>query len=338
MSVEKRPVLAVTMGDPAGCGPEIIAQVVVSGAVDEGARLIGVGDAATLERAFGIIGQPGRVRPIAQVDEARFEPGTLDVLDLRNVDLAALAWGKVQAAAGQAAFEAVDRAIALALAGQVAGVVTSALHKEALRLAGHHYDGHTEILAIKTGSPRVTMMLASGHFRVTHVSTHCSLRQAIDRCRTPRILEVARLTHQALWRMGIAAPRLAVAGLNPHSGEGGLFGSEEVEQIQPAIEQARAEGMSVYRRPVAPDTVFVRMAEHREFDAVIAQYHDQGHIPAKLLDFWGGVNITLGLPIIRTSVDHGTAFDIAGTGKASPKSLINAIRYAQVMATGWSQP
>ncbi len=335
MSAETRPILAVTMGDPAGCGPEIVAQVAASGAVGEVARIICVGDAATLERAFGIIGQPGQVRRIDRVDEARFEAGALDVLDLRNVDLARLAWGKVQAMAGQAAFEAVDRAIALALAGEVDGIVTSALNKEALRLAGHAYDGHTELLAAKTGATSVTMMLASGHFRVTHVSTHCSLRQAIERCRTPRILEVARLTHQALVRMGIGSPRLAIAGLNPHSGEGGLFGTEEVEQIQPAIEQARAEGMQVHRHPVAADTVFVRMAENREFDAVVAQYHDQGHIPAKLLDFWGGVNITLGLPIIRTSVDHGTAFDIAGTGKASPKSLINAIRYAQLMATGW---
>lgn len=334
MSVETRPILAVTMGDPAGCGPEIVAQVAAAGVVDEFARIICVGDAATLARAFQIIGQSGRVRAIGEVGEARYEPGVLDVLDLHNVDLATLAWGKVQASAGQAAYEAVDRAIDLALAGQVDAVVTSALNKEALRLAGHDYDGHTEILAVKTGAKKVTMMLASEHFRVTHVSTHCSLRQAIERCQTPRILEVTRLTHQALSRMGIAAPKLAVAGLNPHSGEGGLFGTEEIEQIQPAIDQARAEGLNVHSHPVAPDTVFVRMAEKREFDAVIAQYHDQGHIPAKLVDFWGGVNITLGLPIIRTSVDHGTAFDIAGTGQASPKSLISALRFAQLMAAG----
>jgi 4-hydroxythreonine-4-phosphate dehydrogenase len=167
---------------------------------------------------------------------------------------------------------------------------------------------------------------------VTHVSTHCSLRQAIERCTTTRILDVLRLTKQGLRQMGIAAPRLAVAGLNPHSGEGGLFGDEESQRIQPAIDAARAEGLNVHPWPAPPDTVFVRMQQGAEFDAVIAQYHDQGHIAAKLIDFMGGVNITLGLPIIRTSVDHGTAFDLAGTGQANPRSLVNAIRYAQQMA------
>jgi 4-hydroxythreonine-4-phosphate dehydrogenase len=176
------------------------------------------------------------------------------------------------------------------------------------------------------------MMLAANHFRVTHVSTHCSLKQAIERCQTERILDVIRITHQSLQQMGLTNPRLAVAGLNPHSGEGGLFGREEIEQIQPAINLAQTEGMNVSDRPEPPDTVFVRMLHNKTFDAVIAQYHDQGHIAAKIVDFWGGVNITLGLPIIRTSVDHGTAFDIAGTGQANPQSLINAIKYAQLLA------
>jgi len=178
----------------------------------------------------------------------------------------------------------------------------------------------------------VAMMLASKDFRVVHVSTHCSLRQAIERVKPERILNVIRLTNDSLKQMGIAAPKLAVAGLNPHSGEGGLFGREEIEQIQPAIDMARAEGMNVSSRPEPPDTVFVRMLHFKEFDAVIAQYHDQGHIAAKIVDFWGGVNITLGLPIIRTSVDHGTAFDIVGTGKAKIDSLVNAVKYAQVLA------
>lgn len=333
MTSGHKPLLAVTMGDPAGSGAEIVAKVVSLNAVREIARIVCVGDAKTMERAFAIIGQPYHVRSIEHIQQACCEPGTLDVLDLKNVDLDRLEMGRVQASAGRAAYEYITCAIDLALDGQVNGVVTSPINKESLNLAGYNYDGHTEIFALRTGSEKVTMMLAAEDFRVTHVSTHCSLRQAIERCTTERILDVIRLTHQGLQQMGIAAPRLAVAGLNPHSGEGGLFGTEEIEQIQPAIDMARSEGINVYDRPLPPDSVFVRMLERKEFDATIAQYHDQGHIAAKIVDFWGGVNITLGLPIIRTSVDHGTAFGKAGTGKANPKSLLNAIKYAQLMAT-----
>jgi 4-hydroxythreonine-4-phosphate dehydrogenase len=332
MGKDNRPLLAVTMGDPAGCGPEVIVKAATSGAVREMARIVCIGDAGVMERALGFVGQPHHVRAIAHLEDARDEPGTLDVLDLDNVDLEQIKIGQVQAAAGQAAYEYLVTAIDLALAGKVAAVVTAPLNKAALHLAGHRYDGHTEILKLRTNSKRVTMMLATGTFHVTHVSTHCSLRQAIERCTTARILDVIRLTHQGLRQMGIPTPHLAVAGLNPHSSEGGLFGNEEDEQIQPAIDAARDEGLDVYGWPVPPDTVFVRMQENQEFDAVVAQYHDQGHIAAKLVDFMGGVNITLGLPIIRTSVDHGTAFDLAGTGQANPKSLINAIRYARQMA------
>jgi len=336
MTIDHKPLLAVTMGDPAGSGAEIVAKAVTSHAIQEIARIVCVGDAKTMERAFAIIGQPYNVRSIEHIQQARYEPDTLDVLDLKNVDLDRLEMGRVQASAGRAAYEYIICAIDLALDGQIDGVVTSAINKESLNLAAYNYDGHTEIFAVRTGSEKVTMMLAAGDFRVTHVSTHCSLRQAIERCTTERILDVIRLTHQGLKQMGIAAPRLAVAGLNPHSGEGGLFGTEEIEQIQPAIDIARSEGIDVYDRPLPPDSVFVRMLERKEFDATIAQYHDQGHIAAKIVDFWGGVNITLGLPIIRTSVDHGTAFGKAGTGKADPKSLISAIKYAQLMATNRS--
>jgi 4-hydroxythreonine-4-phosphate dehydrogenase len=331
-TVENKPLLAVTMGDPAGCGPEIIAKVVSTKAVQDIARIVCVGDAQIMQRALATIGQAYPVRAITQIEQATGEPDALEVLDLKNVDLDHFVIGQLQASAGNAAYEYITCAIELALKNQVAGVVTSAINKEALHLAGHKYDGHTEIFAVHTGTKKVTMMLASGDFRVTHVSTHCSLRQAIERCKTERILDVVRITHRSLQQMGLSEPRLAVAGLNPHSGEGGLFGTEEIEQIQPAIDQARAEGINLSDRPEPPDTVFVRMLHSRVFDAVIAQYHDQGHIAAKIVDFWGGVNITLGLPIIRTSVDHGTAFDIAGTGKANPNSLVNAIKYAQLMA------
>jgi 4-phospho-D-threonate 3-dehydrogenase / 4-phospho-D-erythronate 3-dehydrogenase len=325
---QRKPVLAVTMGDPAGTGAEILARVLGDGAVNDLAHLICIGDAQVMRRAFAIDGLSNTVHPIHAVGEAAFQPGVLDVLDLANVDLAALTPGQIQALAGQAAYEYIDRSITLALNDEVDGVVTSAINKESLHLAGHLYEGHTEIFAEKTGTASVTMMLAAGEFRVTHVSTHCSLREAIERCRTARILDVIRLTDASLKRMGIVRPRLAVAGLNPHSGEQGLFGTEEMTEIQPAIDQALAEGIAVSERPEPPDTVFVRMKNNHAFDAVIAQYHDQGHIAAKIVDFFGGVNITLGLPIIRTSVDHGTAFDLAGTGKASPASLISAIQYA----------
>jgi 4-hydroxythreonine-4-phosphate dehydrogenase len=337
MNHDARPLLAVTMGDPAGCGPEVIAQVAASGLVRKIARLVCVGDAGTMERALGIVGGSCNVRAITHIADTDDKAGRLDVLDLINVNLSQLKIGQVQAAAGQAAYEYLTTAIDLALAGKVSGVVTAPLNKAALHLAGHRYDGHTEILKLRTNSDQVTMMLAAGAFRVTHVSTHCSLRQAIDRCKTARILDVIRLTDRGLRQIGIEAPRLAVAGLNPHSGEGGLFGDEEIEQIQPAIDAARSEGLAVYGWPVPPDTVFVRMQEGHEFDAVVAQYHDQGHIACKLVDFMGGVNITLGLPIIRTSVDHGTAFDLAGTGRANPRSLINAIRYATQMAANWGK-
>ena len=331
MPQTEHPILAITMGDPAGCGPEVIAKV-LSGESAGGARAVVVGSSAAMVWALERVQQTSRVHTIQKISEAVFEAGSINVLDLNSVEYSSLQPGKVQAEAGRASYEYIIHAIDLALAGEVAGVVTAPISKEAVNLAGFHFDGHTEIFAQRTGTKKVTMMLASGHFHVTHVSTHCSLANAIERCRPERILDVMRITNQGLKRMGIAEPMLAVAGLNPHCGEGGLFGMEEIERIQPAIEQALAEGMRVYPRPVPPDTVFVRMAQFKEFDAVIAQYHDQGHIAAKLVDFWGGVNITLGLPIIRTSVDHGTAFDIVGTGKANPKSLVNAIQYAELMA------
>ncbi len=333
MPTKSKPVLAITMGDPAGNGPEIVAKVASSGAVQDIANIVCIGDAKWMERAFDIIRQPYQVRPISRVEEANFEPGVLDVVDLKNFDHDKLVIGQVQAIAGQAAFEYIRLAIDLALEKRVDAIVTSAINKEALHLAGHKYDGHTEILQVFTKAKSVTAMLAAGDFRVTHVSTHCSLREAIERCKTARILDVIRLTDGGLRQMGIESPRLAVAGLNPHSGEHGLFGNEEAEQIQPAIDAARAEGIIVSEVPEPPDTVFVRMLHDKEFDAVVSQYHDQGHIASKLVDFFGGVNITLGLPIVRTSVDHGTAFNIAGKGIANPKSLIEAIRYARRMVT-----
>ena len=327
---DTRPVLGVTMGDPSGAGPEILVKALGVPEVRAMCRPIVIGDAATVTRAVQIVGSAVPVRALAQVSDAAFAHGVIEVLDLHNIDLSRLVYGKVDAMAGQAAYECVVKAIDLALAGDIAAIVTSALHKEALNLAGHAFAGHTELLAHRCGVKSVAMLLVAGSFRVSHVSTHVSLQEAIRRVRKERILEVTRLTSQAMQRMGIASPRLAICGLNPHSGEGGLFGDEEEVHIRPAVDAARVEGMDV-AGPMPPDTVFFRM-KGGEYDAVVAMYHDQGHIPVKVFAFEEGVNVTLGLPIIRTSVDHGTVFGKAGKGTASPASMIAALKLAAKMA------
>jgi 4-hydroxythreonine-4-phosphate dehydrogenase len=322
------------MGDPSGVGPEIVAKLWADGVTRRQARLLLLGDAGCMAEAFRLTHTVGGVRSVADVGTACFDDQALDVLDLGNVDLGTLQRGRVQAASGKAAYQALERAIALASAGEIAAVVTAPLNKEALNRAGYHYAGHTEILAGLTNTPRVTMMLVAGAFRVTHVSTHCSLSQAIARVTRGRVLDVIELTHRTVCQLGVVQPRIAVAGLNPHAGEGGLFGREEIDEIQPAIADAISRGLGVAERPVPPDTVFYRMAGRHEFDAVVAMYHDQGHIPTKLLGFAEGVNVTLGLPIIRTSVDHGTAFDIAGQGIADATSLRCAVGVALQLAQG----
>ena len=275
------------------------------------------------------------------MSEALFEYGTIDVCHMGMVDMDKLQRGKVSAMAGNAAFQYVKKVIGLAMDHKIDATVTNALNKEAMNLAGHHYSGHTEIYADYTGTRKYTMMLAHENLRVVHVSTHVSLREACDRVKKDRILEVIRIAHQACRRLGIFQPKIGVAGLNPHSGENGMFGREEIEEITPAIQAARDEGIQA-DGPVPPDTVFSK-ARGGWYDIVVAMYHDQGHIPLKVVGFvynqeeqkWdavAGVNITLGLPIIRASVDHGTAFDQAGTGLASELSLTNAMDYAIRMA------
>jgi len=329
---DSRPILGVTMGDPSGSGPEILVKALTEPEIRAVCRPIVIGDGATMRQAARIVGKDVPVRSIERLSEATYDDKIIEVLDLHNVDLTRLEFGKVQAMSGEAAFQAIVKAVELAMSGETAAVVTSGIHKESMNLAGHHYAGHTEILADLCGVKSVCMLLVAGDFRVTHVSTHCSLREAIERAKKPRILEVIRLTDEAVRRLGIAQPRIAVAGLNPHSGEGGLFGDEEIREITPAIEAARAEGYNV-AGPVPPDTVFFRMTEG-QYDAVVAMYHDQGHIPTKVLSFDEGVNVTLGLPIIRTSVDHGTVFGKAGKGTARPASMIAALKLAARMAGG----
>ena len=325
----QRPLLAITMGDPAGVGPEVIAKALEHPEVWQVCRPVVVGDAAWMEEARRLVGARRPVQALRSVAEAGLGE-KLGVLDLANVDASRLARGQVSGEAGQAAYEFIQRAVRLALEGDVAGVVTAPINKEALHAAGLAYAGHTEILASLCGAKGVAMMLVAGRLRVSHVSTHVSLKQATERVTVERILQVVRLTHQALLRLEPGTPRIAVAGLNPHAGEGGLFGEEEQQVIEPAVKAAQAAGMDV-RGPFPPDSVFLR-ASQGEFSAVIAMYHDQGHIPVKLLGFYEGVNVTLGLPIVRTSVDHGTAFDIVGTGRADERSLLAALRLAAQLA------
>lgn len=329
MSSQPKPILAVTLGDPAGTGPELITRACAQPDVLAACRPVVIGDAAVLRAAAAITGAALPVRAIASPADAG-DGATLDVVDLANVDLARLERGRVAAPCGQAAYEAIVRAVEFTRAGSAHAVVTSALNKAALHAAGHKFDGHTELLAELCGRPRVTMMLVADKLRVCHVSTHVSLREAIERVRPERIVSVIRIARAGVQELGIADPHIAVAGLNPHAGEGGLFGDEEIRHIAPAIEQARALGFRV-SGPYAGDTVFFRTLQG-QFDCAIAMYHDQGHVAAKMLGIWQGVNVTLGLPIIRTSVEHGTDFDNAGTGRGDPRSLVAALKLAATMA------
>jgi 4-hydroxythreonine-4-phosphate dehydrogenase len=325
----KQPLIAVTMGDPAGIGPEIIAQAFGEGDFRKHNRAIVVGDAGILERAARLLDLALRANVVAEPEDARFEPGSVDVISETELP-EDLPFGELDARAGDAAFRYVERATHLASEGRVGAIATAPLNKEAMHLAGHKYPGHTEILAELTGTKDYAMMLVTDELKVIHVSTHVSLKEAIERARPEREFAVIRLAHESLQRLGIESPRVAVAGLNPHAGENGLFGTEDAERIAPAVAAAVEEGIDA-TGPHPPDTVMMR-ARTGAFDIVVVQYHDQGHIPIKLMGFDTGVNVTVGLPFFRTSVDHGTAFDIAGTGEADPASLRAALDLARRLA------
>lgn len=336
-----KPILAITMGDPAGIGPEIVCRTFTHDEVYELCRPLVTGDAKILELATKLLGLNQKIHAIKNVSEATFERGTIDVVDLDLINLDEFEFGKVSVQCGNAAFQYVKKAIDLAMADEVDGTVTAPLNKEALHLAGHNYDGHTEIYATFTNTKKYAMLLADGPLRVIHVSTHCSLREACDRCKKARIIEVYELIDDACRQFGIENPHIAISGLNPHCSENGLFGYEEAQEIIPAVEELKARGFNV-EGPIPPDSVFAK-AKSGKYDGVVAQYHDQGHIPLKVLGFnWDaatgkmlpqkGVNITLGLPIIRVSVDHGTAFDVAGKGIAAEDALISSVEYASKMA------
>ena len=324
------PLIAVTMGDPAGIGPEIVAKTFAEGGFSNENRALVVGDPEILERATKLLELALHVNAISEPEEAAFEPGTVDVLAVGEIP-EDLPFGVLDARAGDAAFRYVEKATELAGAGRVGAIATAPLNKEAMHLAGHKYPGHTEILAELTGTKAYAMMLVTDKLKVIHVSTHVSLREAIERVELERELAVMRLAHDALRKLGVESPKVAVAGLNPHAGENGLFGTEDLKQIAPAVEEAKARGIEA-TGPWPPDTVLMR-ARRGEFDVVVVQYHDQGHIPVKLMGFDTGVNVTVGLPFFRTSVDHGTAFDIAGTGEADHASMRAAIDLARKLST-----
>lgn len=326
-TVHRGPVLGVTVGDPAGIGPEVCLKAVQDPRCDV-ARLLAIGSLQALERARGVVPGAPVLRAVATPADARFEPGVLDVVGVPSDR--AVPVGQVSAEAGQIAFEGVAQAVDLAVGGAIDGIVTAPLNKEAIALAGHPYPGHTEILADLTGTRDFAMMLTAHKLRVVHVTTHIGIRQVLERVTTERVLTTIRLAHRALLDMGLDTPSVGVSGLNPHAGEGGLFGDEEATTITPAIEQARAEGIDA-TGPWPADTLFGR-AVAGDFDVAIAMFHDQGHIAVKVLGFETGVNATIGLPIVRTSVDHGTAFDIAGTGTAGHDSLVEAVLVGAAMA------
>jgi 4-hydroxythreonine-4-phosphate dehydrogenase len=328
-----RPIIAVTMGDAAGVGPEVVMKALAQPAVYDLCRPLVVGDAARLRAAGALAGAAAArlpVQPVAAPEQGRYAAGRVDCLDLALIPHD-LPWGRLSAAAGEAAFQFVRAATELALAGRVGAICTAPLNKEALHLAGRRHPGHTEMLAALTATPEVSMMLMTPNLRVIHVTTHIGLLDAIERIEPGLVERTIARGHATLARAGIAAPRIGVCGINPHAGEHGLFGrGEEEEKIAPAVERCRARGWEV-AGPLPADTLFFR-AGRGEFDLVVAMYHDQGHGPVKVLGIEAGVNVTVGLPVVRTSVDHGTAFDIAGTGRADERSLVEALRQAAALA------
>lgn len=313
------------MGDAAGVSPEIILKIMPEHLDDT--LVYGSFDVLSFyneKYRYGL-----SLKKISDPEEAK--EGLLNIIDVSGLRYADIEAGRVSAQCGESAYLYLERAVRDAVNKRISGIVTCPLNKEALHLAGHEQAGHTEILAELTGTERYGMLLWSDRLKTIHVSTHVSLFEAIGRVRKDRIIETAMLGNELLQKAGYEDPRIAVAGLNPHAGENGLFGDEELREIIPAVGQLKRDGLNV-TGPIAPDTVFLRCLRG-EFDLVVAMYHDQGHIPLKILDFDGGVNVTAGLPFIRTSVDHGTAFDIAGTNKAREDSLLKAIETAEILGS-----
>lgn len=356
--MNNRPILGISMGDPFGNGPEITVRALADDAIYERCRPLVVGDATSMAYALKVTKKVSGIdlamHIVSNVREAKFCHGIIDVLDMGLVPAESIPDSSQEAEpqpfhvgacaiGGEAAFRYVTKVIELAMAGEIDATVTNAISKEAINMAGHHYSGHTEIYADYTNTQKYTMMLAHNDLRVVHVSTHVSLREACDRVKKARVLECIRIANEGCKALGIKTPKIGVAGLNPHCGENGMFGWEEIQEIQPAIDAAMAEGICIpEKKPTPPDTIFSK-ALGGWYDICVVMYHDQGHIPLKLKGFvynkdagkWdavAGINVTLGLPIIRASVDHGTGFGHAGNGHANELSLVNAMDYAIILA------
>jgi 4-hydroxythreonine-4-phosphate dehydrogenase len=337
MMAPRLPLLGITMGDPAGVGPEITAKALAQHSVTSSCRPVVIGDGSVMALTLEMLRSPLRLHAVRSVAECRFAAGTIECLDLDNADVGRLARAAVSAQAGRAAYAYIETGVILCQSGDLDGLVTAPINKEALAAAGLQHSGHTEILAKLSGTTDFAMLLIGEKLKVIHVTTHVALRRVPELASRERVLRVIRLAQRAMAGLGQPAPRIAVCGLNPHAGEDGLFGDEEKTQIIPAVEEARREGLDVHG-PLPADTLFSR-ARGGEFDIVVAMYHDQGHVPVKTVGFtyddatgtWTGlqgVNVTIGLPFLRVSVDHGTAFDRAWKGIANPESMIEALDVA----------
>ncbi|UCH14710.1 MAG: 4-hydroxythreonine-4-phosphate dehydrogenase PdxA [Bacteroidales bacterium] len=334
---EHKPVLGITMGDPAGIGPEIAAKAIGNKTIYKICHPVLIGNVQIMENAVRLAGTFLSVNKITEISQASFREGIMNIYEIGGVNTDNIRSGEISAEAGDLAFRIIKTAIDLNMQGKVDGTVTGPVHKESINKAGHNFSGHTEVFAHFTDTRKYAMMLADKNFKIAHVTTHVQLREACDLITKQRVLDVILMLDSILKKLGIKYPRIGVAGLNPHSSDGGLFGYEEANEIIPAIGEVKKSGIHA-EGPVPPDTLFA-LAYGGRYDGCVAMYHDQGHIPFKLLGFkWdkqekrmknvSGVNITLGLPIVRTSVDHGTAFEIAGKGIASPDALNQAIEYA----------
>lgn len=331
MAASPAPRIAVTMGDPAGIGPEVIVKALSDRDTIALCRPIVLGDRGIMDRAVRLLNASIEVHEMAAAGEQHYREGALNLLPLSSIPLEEARYGAPSPSCGRAMYASIAEAVRLAVQGEVDAITTAPINKKALADAGYAYPGHTELLAELTGAKHYAMMLAGERLRVVPVTIHCALRDVFRLLTSDAIAAAIGITHRALQEyFSLPQPRIAVAALNPHAGEEGLFGSEEETLIAPALEQARAQGLGV-SGPLPPDTLFYHAAAGH-YDAVICMYHDQALIPLKLLHFDEAVNVTLGLPIIRTSVDHGTAYDIAGTGRANPASLVNALKMAAMMA------
>ncbi|MGE5495621.1 MAG: 4-hydroxythreonine-4-phosphate dehydrogenase PdxA [Burkholderiales bacterium] len=330
-----RPLIGIPLGDPAGVGPEIVVKALKAGSLYERCRPVVIGDSGVVRNALKICSAESNVNVIDSPEQGAYTEGTIDVIDLGNVDLNELKIGRVQALGGKAAFEYIKRSVELALAGHIDAIATTPINKESLKAAGVPFIGHTEILAGLTGTKDPLTMFEVKGLRVFFLSRHVSLKKACEMVTKERILDYIERCTKALERLGVTEGTMAVAGLNPHSGEHGLFGDEEVMEVEPAVKEAQSRGYNV-AGPVSADSVF-HLALQGRYNSVLSLYHDQGHIATKTLDFERTIAITNGLPFLRTSVDHGTAFDIAGTGVASEVSMTEAILLAAKYSPGYNR-